>query len=338
MTWGALLLRRRFRRKPPDFNLRGIVVRCVPCEPLRQVRNTAASAADIIPMLKPPENRDVLRGILLIVLAAAMFGAVDAFSKLLAPTQSVGQIIWARYTLAFPVLLASIRPAEWRDAFRTERPWLQIARGLTPLTLSAGMVLGVRYLSLAEATAILFTAPFLVVALSMPLLGERVQPASWIGVTVGFVGVMIVARPGFSDLSKYTAFPFMAAVFYAFLQLITRRLGALGERPTTTLAWTLLVGCIASTPVAITNWPQVTPAGWFYMVGLGVVFGASQLLLIRAFTYATAGVLAPFNYFQIISAVALGLIVFHDVPDVWTLTGIVMIIGAGVYVAKRGAR
>ena len=285
-------------------------------------------------MPKPPESRDVLRGIMLIVLAACVFGSVDGFSKLLAPTQSVGQIVWARYALGFPVLLASLPPDQWMDTFRTKRPWLQIARGLTPLTVSVGMVLGVRYLPLADATAILFAGPFLIVALSMPLLGERVRPASWIGVAIGFVAVVIVARPGLSALSKYTVFPFVGAVFYAFLQLITRRLGALGEKPTTTLAWTLLVGGVASTPLAIGTWVPLSGTAWFYMAALGTVFGVSQLLLIRAFTYAPAGVLAPFNYIQIVSAVVFGLIVFGDVPDIWTLTGIAMIIGAGVYIVK----
>ncbi len=266
-------------------------------------------------MADPSESRDVLRGILFILLAASFFGAVDGLSKLLAPTQSVAQILWTRYALAIPLLLASMRPSEWTSTFSTRHPWLQIVRGMTPLTVGVGMVLGVRYLPLAEATAVLFAGPFFIVALSKPLLGERVGPASWIGVAVGFVAVLVVARPGLSDLSKYTVFPALAALFYAFLQLITRRLGALGEKPTTTLAWTLLVGGIASTPVAILNWEPVSMTAWLYMAGLGTVFGLAQLLLIRAFTYAPAGVLAPFNYWQIVSAVIFGLVVFHDVPD-----------------------
>jgi drug/metabolite transporter (DMT)-like permease len=287
-------------------------------------------------MLKSPDNRETLRGIVLILAAAALFGAVDGFSKLLAPTQSVGQIIWARYALGLPVLLASLPPREWVGSFRTERLWLQIARGLTPLTISFGMVEGVRYLSLADATAILFAGPFFVVALSMPYLGERVRAASWIGVAVGFLAVLIVARPGFTELSKYTVFPALAALFYALLQLITRRLGVLGEKPTTTLAWTLLVGGLAATPLAIATWVPLTATTWFYMIALGLVFGASQLLLIRAFTHAPAGVLAPFNYFQIVAAVVFGLIVFGDIPDFWSLVGIVLIVGAGIYVARNG--
>ncbi len=288
-------------------------------------------------MTDPQERREVLRGILLLVLSASLFGAVDGLSKILADTQSVGQIVWARYALAIPVLLASIRPAGWVSLFRTSRPKLQIARGLTPLVISVAMVLGVRYLPLAEATVILFAGPFFVVALSVPFLGERVRPASWIGVIVGFLAVLIVARPGFSDLSKYALFPLLGAAFFALLQLITRRLGAAGEKPTTTLAWTLAVGGLASTPFVAANWVPVTPTAWLLMIALGVVFGVSQLLMIRAFAYAPAGVLAPFNYVQIISAVIFGMIVFGDVPDAWTFLGIAMIIGAGIYVVKSRA-
>jgi drug/metabolite transporter (DMT)-like permease len=199
------------------------------------------------------------------------------------------------------------------------------------------MVIGVRYMPLADTTVILFAGPFFVVALSAPVLKERVRAASWIGVSIGFLAVLLVARPGFNELSKYAVFPLIAAVFYALLQLITRQLGASGEKATTTLAWTLLVGGIAVTPVAIATWVPVTPTAWLLMIALGTVFGIAQLLMARAFTHASANVLAPFNYVQIISAVIFGVLVFGDVPDVWTFVGIFMIIGAGIYVARSRA-
>ena len=101
---------------------------------------------------------------------------------MLAETNSVAQIVWARYALALPILLATTRPSQLPTLFRTRRPGLQILRGLAPLAVSVGMVFGVRYLPLAEATVILFAAPFLVAALSVPLLGERVHASSWIAV------------------------------------------------------------------------------------------------------------------------------------------------------------
>ena len=280
------------------------------------------------------DRRELLRGILLLVTAASLFGGVDAFSKALAQTQSVGQIVWARYALAIPVLLIAVRPSEWPNLFRTSRPLLQIARGLTPLAVSGGMVLGVRYLPLADATVLLFAGPFIVVALSAPFLGERVHAANWIGAVVGFLAVLLVARPGFGELSKYAVFPLVAAIFYALLQLITRRLAVYGERPTVTLAWTLAVGAVFSTPVAAFTWAPTTPTEFLLMVGLGTIFGMSQLLMIRALTHAPANVLAPFNYVQIISAAIIGTVAFGDVPDMWTLIGILMIIAVGIYVVR----
>lgn len=284
----------------------------------------------------PPEpgRRDLLIGIFLIVVSSAMFCGVDGISKLLSDSQSVAQIIWSRYVLALPVLLAVTGPKNWSGMFRTRMPFMQIARGATPLVISVCMVLGVRYMPLAEATVILFASPFLVVALSAPLLKERVSPASWIAVAIGFLAVLIVARPGFGAFSTYAIFPFVGAVFFALLQLITRRLGAAGERPQTTLAWTLLVGAIVVTPIAIFHWEPVSPSAWVLMLSLGTVFGVAQLLMARGFTYAPASVLTPFTYSQIAAAVIFGAIVFGDIPDAWTFVGIAMIVAAGVYVVR----
>jgi drug/metabolite transporter (DMT)-like permease len=281
--------------------------------------------------------RERLIGIALVIVSASFFAGVDAFSKLLAETQSVGQVVWGRYAMAIPIMLAMTRPARLPTLLRTARPSLQILRGLTPLTISAMMVLAVRHLPLAEATVILYAAPFLVVALSGPLLGERVGLASWLGVVVGFAAVLIVARPGFGELSRFTIFPAIGALFYAVLQLVTRTIAAKGESPDTTLAWTLLTGAAVSTPIAILTWAPVDLRGWLLMLGLGTVFGLSQGLMIRAFAYAPAGLLAPLTYFQIVSATFLSVAVFGDVPDLWTLVGSLMIIVAGVYVARRRA-
>ena len=256
---------------------------------------------------------------------------------MLAETNSVAQIVWARYALALPILLATTRPAQLPTLFRTRRPGLQILRGLAPLVVSVGMVFGVHYLPLAEATVILFAAPFLVAALSVPLLGERVHASTWIAVAVGFAAVLIVARPGFSELSLFALFPLVGAVFYAALQLITRRMAAAGERAETTLAWTLLTGIVVSSPFAIYFWQPLDVRGWALMFGVGSTFGFAQLMMIRGFAHAPAALLAPLSYVQIVSATIFSVAVFHDVPDAWTLLGIVMIIGSGIYVVRRRA-
>ena len=192
---------------------------------------------------------DNLRGILFLIASVICFGIVDGLSKMLIETQSFGQVVLARYALALPVLLAATHPGKWKSLFQTKMVGWQIVRGLIPAVIGGSMILAVKYLPLAEATVILFAGPFLVLALSGWLLGERVSAASWIGVAVGFAAVLIVARPGFSALSQYTMFPIIAAVFYAGFQLLTRWLGTSGEAPTTTLAWTLAVGAVIGLPL-----------------------------------------------------------------------------------------
>ena len=279
--------------------------------------------------------RERLVGIILVVLSASIFAGVDGLSKLLADTSSVAQIVWARYALALPILLATTQPSQLPTLFRTRQPGLQILRGLAPVMVSIAMVFGVRYLPLAEATVILFAAPFLVAALSVPLLGERVHASTWVAVVIGFAAVLIVARPGFSELSLFALFPLVGAIFYAALQLITRRIAATGERSETTLAWTLLTGIVVATPFALYFWQPLDIRGWALMFGLGGTFGLAQLMMIRGFAHAPAALLAPLSYAQIVAAAIFGVVVFHDVPDVWTLLGIVMIIISGVYVVRR---
>lgn len=288
-------------------------------------------------MVRRSDGHERLRGIVLLLLSVSLFAVVDGVSKLLAETQSVGQIVWARYVLALPVLLATHRPTEWANLFRTAMPELQIVRAIMPLVVGGSMVVAVRYLPLAEATVILFAAPFLVVALSGPLLGERVSLASWIGVVSGFAAVVIVARPGFGELSSFAVFPLIGAVFYALFQLLTGRLAARGETADTTLAWTLAVGVAITTPIAAFTWKPVSEVKGLLMIVLGLSFGMAQALLVRAFSHAPTSLLAPFGYAQIIAATVFGIVVFGALPDLWTFVGIAIIIGAGVYVTRTSA-
>jgi drug/metabolite transporter (DMT)-like permease len=204
-----------------------------------------------------------------------------------------------------------------------------------PLLIGGLMVLALTFMPLAEATVILFAAPFMVLVLSGWFLGEKVAGSIWIAVAVGFLAVLLVARPGLDGLSWYAILPAAAAFFYAVLQLISRSLGSAGERPITSVAWTLLVGLVITLPLAIYDWRPLTPVVWVLLVILGLCMGGAQLLLARAFAIAPANVLTPFTYVQILAAIIFGVLVFGDIPDVPTTIGIVMIIGAGLYVFRR---
>lgn len=284
--------------------------------------------------MSAPATPETLRGIVLVILSASVFAGVDGISKVLAETQSVGQIVWARYAIALPTILLLTPRAEWREIFHTAHPRHQILRGIAPMGVSITMVLAVRYLPLAEATVILFAAPFLVVALAGPLLGERVHPASWVGVVIGFASLALVVRPGFGEVSYHVLFPLAAAVFYALYQIVTRGLATKGEPPRAMLAWTLATGTVVATPLALLSWEPVSSTAWIAMISLGLVFGLAQFLMIQAYVHAPAGVLAPFAYAQIIAATLIGIVFFGAVPDIWTLLGVLMMIGAGIWLTR----
>ena len=266
-----------------------------------------------------------------------MFSVVDALSKVLAETQSIGQVVFARYIFALIIVLATTHPKRIRTLFHTTRPGFQIVRAFGPICVSFTMVLAVHHLPLAEATVILFAAPFLVVIMAGPILGERVHPSSWIGVVLGFAAVVMVARPGFSDLSQFLIYPLAAAFFYALYQITTRALTAKGENPRTTLAWTLVIGAIVSIPIAIATWQPVSPETWLFMIGLGVSFYLAQWLMVTAYANATAGLLAPFAYAQVIAATIISFTFFQAAPDLWTIAGVVLITASGAYVARAQA-
>lgn len=287
--------------------------------------------------MNPHSRSENLLGIALIVLSASMFSVVDAFSKLVAETQSIGQVVFARYIFALIILFATTRPKQLRTLFHTRRPVFQIVRAFGPICVSFAMVLAVHHLPLAEATVILFAAPFLVVIMAGPILGERVHPSSWIGVILGFAAVVMVARPGFSSLSQFLIYPLAAAVFYALYQITTRAITAKGEDPRTTLAWTLVIGGIVAIPIAVVTWQPVEAGTWLLMAGLGVSFYIAQWLMVTAYANATAGLLAPFAYAQVIAAAIIGYIVFAATPDAWTIAGVVLITASGAYVARAQA-
>ncbi|HHY50628.1 MAG TPA: DMT family transporter [Alphaproteobacteria bacterium] len=280
--------------------------------------------------------RERLAGIVLIALSAIAFGAVDGLSKMVVASASPAQIVWARYALAIPFLLLATPPRTWLALARSPVPRLQLARGVVPLFVSFGMVLGVQHLPLADTTVILYLAPLLVVALSAPLLKERVHRSNWLAVVAGFLAVLLVARPGFSALSQYAVYPLVAAVFYALQQILTRRL--MDEPPRRTLAWTLACGAVITTPFAIVSWHELAPDTMLLLLALGAVFGIAQLTHIAGLARAPAALVAPLAYVQIIAAVGFGYVLFGELPDALSIVGIAMIIGAGLYVVQQRRR
>lgn len=277
-----------------------------------------------------------MHAILLLVAGVTLFGIMDGLGKVLGGGYPVVQVVWARYAFAVPVVLAAASPFAWPHLLRCERPALQAGRALLPLVASVTVILAVSLMPLADATAISFASPLLVVALSAPLLGERVSIQSWIGVICGLIGVLVIVRPRAGAIAWAALFPLGTAFLFALYQLLTR-LVSRGDDPVVTLAWTVAVGVVLTSPLLPFAWRPVALVDWPLLALSGVLFGAGQLLLIRAFAIASAGLLAPFTYAQIVAAIVFGVAVFGDVPDLWTMIGTAIVILAGIQVLRKQA-
>jgi drug/metabolite transporter (DMT)-like permease len=214
-----------------------------------------------------------IAAILLVALGVTFFAIIDSLAKHLEPDYSVLQIVWARYVFAVPVILAFARPATWLNLLQSQQVPMQIGRALLPLLASIVVVFGLAKIPLAEFTAISFAAPLLVVALSAPLLKERITIHSWIGVLLGFLGVVVIVRPGGGVISWAAIFPLVLALFFALYQ-ITTRLVSRGDGPMVTLAWTIAVGLVLTTPLL--------PFAWRPVSGTGMVPSHSVGHLLRA--------------------------------------------------------
>jgi drug/metabolite transporter (DMT)-like permease len=272
--------------------------------------------------------------ILLFVAGVSLFGVMDGLGKFLAADFPLPQLIWARSAFAIPIILATTAPGGWLRLLRCERPLLQAARGFLPLLASATVLMGLRFLPLADATAITFAAPLFVVALSAPILRERVGTTAWIGVGLGFLGVLIVARPGAGSIVWAALLPLATAFLFGLYQVLTR-LASRSDPPGTTLAWTIITGFVLTTPLLPLGWANGSLTSWLLLILSGLLFGAGQLLLIRALAAAPAAILTPFTYTQIVAAVLFGMLVLGELPDLWALAGTALIILAGLYILRR---
>ena len=187
------------------------------------------------------------------------------------------------------------------------------------------------------AVAINFAAPLLVTALSIPFLGEKVGPRRWVAIFIGFLGVLIIIRPGLGIMHWAALLPLATAVFYALYQILTRVAGRT-EDTKTSLFWTSTVGVITMSCIVPFVWKMPNSQAWAIMIATGALFGFGHYLLIRAFEVAAVSTLSPFLYTQIVWVTILSVIVFDQVPDKFSILGTVIVISSGLYIWHRETR
>ncbi len=270
------------------------------------------------------------------LLTMGLFVTMDGLAKWLTQSYPVPQVIWARYVFHFALLALFLN---WRllPTLRSRNLKLQIGRSLLLVVTTTLFFFGISQVQLATASALMLVAPLLVTLLSIPLLKEQVGPRRLASVAVGFLGALVILRPGGELFDLAALLPLAAACTYALYQITTRMLSAV-DTPLTTLVYTALVGALLSTMVVLFVWRTPDTLGWVVMIATGGLGAVSQFCLIKAFQAAPASTVTPFGYSAILWATLYGWLLFGDLPDSWTLIGAAIIVASGLYVWHREHR
>ena len=275
-----------------------------------------------------------MKAIIFNLLAWVMLPIMDGFAKYLSSDLPVLQITWARYffTVAFtlPVMFFFFR----KNLVWTDKPKLQLIRGLILLTANVCFFYSISIISLAKALTLAFIAPLIVTAFSPIFLGEKVGFRRWSAVIIGFIGSMVVIRPGFVEINLASLAALGTGVMYGFYLIITRKLSS-SDNPLLTLLLTGVVGAIIISFVMPFVWIKPTLNQWSMMAATGIFACIGHLFIILSLKYADASKLAPFSYFEIVTNIIIGYYFFSDFPDKWTFLGLFIIIFSGIYISRR---
>ena len=268
------------------------------------------------------------------LLAWAILPFMDTIAKYLSSDLSFLQITWARYffTVFFtlPFMFFFFR----KNLTMSTQPKLQFFRGLTLFCANVLFFYSISIISMAKALTLAFVAPLITTALSPIFLGEKVGFRRWSAVIIGFVGSLIIIRPGFIDFNLASVAALGTGVFYGVYLIITRKLHA-SDNPLLTLLLTGVVGAVCGSLIVPIVWTNPSFNQWSLLALMGVFACIGHLFLILSLKYADASKLAPFGYFEIITNVILGYYFFMDFPDIWTWVGFSIIVSSGLYIFIR---
>ena len=277
-----------------------------------------------------------LRGVLWMLLGMSCIGILDGAAKYLGVRLNGIEVAWGYFVATFACVAAyalATRASRPRS-LRSRRPWLQAGRAACLVSSLSCLFLSLNYLPLAEATAINFTGPLFIVALSGPLLGERIDLGRWLAVAAGMAGALIVVRPGAAVFHWASVLPLVGAFFFALLNIVTRLLRS-ADPTITTLIHTFGIGSALISLALPAVWITPTPAECLVFAATGVLGFAAHYSIVRSLDLADASRVAPLNYVRLVWAIGIGLVVFGDVPEATTIAGGAIIVASGLYVVYR---
>ena len=280
----------------------------------------------------------VLRGIAFMLLAMLLLPSMNGIAKYLAAEYPMIQVVWARFAGHLAAMVLLFGPRLGLALFRTRRPRLQLLRSTVMFVSNTAFITALPLMQLAIASAVMFTTPLLVTALSVPLLGEKVGWRRWSAILVGFAGTLVIVRPGGEVALTGALLVLLSAACFAFYQILTRRLAAF-DSPETTIVYTALVAFLAMS-LALPFDYRLPELPWHYLLfaAMGALGGLGQYFVVKALSQAPASVISPFGYGELLTAATIGYLVFGTLPDALTWLGAAIVVASGIYIAVRETR
>ena len=278
-------------------------------------------------------NRDTRTGIIVVVFGLCIAAFTGSLMKWLSDDLNAFQIAWFRFFGYALILFPIVAIRFGRSALKPARPAMQIVRGITMASATVTFVIGARTIDFADAIAILYAYPFLLTILAVIFLNERVHLVGWIGISGGFLGVILVMRPEFSGFDIGSLYVFLCAVIISVQMVLNRKLGSLAH-PLIISIWGAVVATLVLSIILPFYWQPIN-FKQFLLLSLVAASGAiNQTCLVYGFSKAEASTLAPFTYFEIVASVFIGFAMFGTLPDWISWSGIGLIIASGLLVAR----
>ena len=277
------------------------------------------------------------RAIVTICAGVLLLTISDALTKWLVVRYGPFQILLVRSWTALPFVVAMVVWADGWPGLQSARPMVHLWRGLLALAAAGAYILSLRTLPLADATALFAAAPLVIAALSAPLLGERVGRWRWMAIAAGFVGVLVVTRPGAEAFQAASGLALAATGLYALVMISARWIDP-RDRGRTVMLYMTLAAALLSSFAAFAPWPDLRASDAVLFLAIALAGTLGLTLITQAFRMAPAAVVAPFDYTALLWAGVLGWLVWGDVPDAMTLTGAAIIVASGLWLVFHERR
>ena len=276
-------------------------------------------------------------GIFFAISAYFSFSLLDAIQKTAIINHSVFQLLFVKYSFVLFLSLFEAKRKNNANFYKSNNLKLQILRSLLSIIESGCFVLAFKYLSLANAHSIGALAPVIIVALSAIILKEKVSVKTWIAIFVGFIGVLIILRPTSSIFDVKSMIPLVAAFFLGLYQIATKKISEY-DTPEVSLFYSSIVGMIITSLLAFNFWQPTNMESYLIFFGIGLFFSLGFYFQINALSNARASIIQPFHYTFIFWAIILGYIFYDDIPDLFTITGAIIITVSGIFVINQTSK